>query len=163
LRGCSEHGRIRSSGTRCTRSCRSDAGYRTTGCETGAPGAGVGWVRTRLPPNNAPRPRPKAGFAMRAECRRAGELSTRSVLEFKLQLVCKNLARRGKITGKRKFVLTLALILTFSPQEKEQLLRVSVLSAVRPANPVAGFPERWRTFLPLRQRSWGRGPGRGGA
>ena len=28
-----------------------------------------------LPPSNAPRPRPNAGFAMRAECRRAGKLS----------------------------------------------------------------------------------------
>ena len=75
LRGCSGHGRMRSSGTRCTRSRVSGAGDRTTGCETGAAGAGAGWVRTGLPPNNAPRPRPKAGFAMRAECRRAGELS----------------------------------------------------------------------------------------
>jgi hypothetical protein len=32
-----------------------------------------------LPPSNALSPRPKAGFAMRAECRRAGKLSTRSV------------------------------------------------------------------------------------
>ncbi len=31
-----------------------------------------------LPPNNAPRPRPKAGFAIRPECRRAGELSIQS-------------------------------------------------------------------------------------
>jgi hypothetical protein len=42
-------------------------------------GAGAGGVKTGLPPNNAPRPRPKAGFAMRAGCRRAGKLSTRSV------------------------------------------------------------------------------------
>ena len=45
-----------------------------------------------------------------------------------------NMGNGGK-TG--KFVLTPALILTFSPGEKEQLLRVSVLSAVRPANPAA--------------------------
>jgi uncharacterized protein YbjT (DUF2867 family) len=37
-------------------------------------GAG-GDVSGGLPPSNAPRPRPNAGFAMRAECRRAGKLS----------------------------------------------------------------------------------------
>ena len=31
-----------------------------------------------LSPNNAPRPRPNAGFAMRPECRRAGEMSIQS-------------------------------------------------------------------------------------
>ena len=31
-----------------------------------------------LSPNNAPRPRPKAGFAMRPECRRTGEMSIQS-------------------------------------------------------------------------------------
>ena len=38
-------------------------------------GASAGLEMTGVPPNSAPRPRPKAGFAMRAECRRAGELS----------------------------------------------------------------------------------------
>ena len=45
------------------------------GAGDGTTGAWAGWVKTGLPPNNAPRPRPKAGLAMRAECRRAGELS----------------------------------------------------------------------------------------
>ena len=69
LRGWSGQGRIRSSGTRWTCSRVSGAGAGTgVGAGDGAPGAGAGWVRTGLPPSNAPRPRPKAGFAMRAEC-----------------------------------------------------------------------------------------------
>ena len=35
-----------------------------------------GWARTGLPPNNAPRPRPKAGFAMRAECQMKSQASS---------------------------------------------------------------------------------------
>jgi hypothetical protein len=38
-----------------------------------------------LLPNNAPRPRPKAGFAMRPECRRAGELSIQSTSRWYVQ------------------------------------------------------------------------------
>ncbi len=55
------------------RGCRGMTGDAAAGA-----GAGAGWVRTGLPPSNAPRPRPKAGFAMRAECRRKVRLSTRS-------------------------------------------------------------------------------------
>ena len=66
---------------RVRRGCGSRSRWRLNGGR----GRGCGG-RTGLPPNNAPRPRPKAGFAMPAECRRAGELSMRSMLEFKLQL-----------------------------------------------------------------------------
>ena len=38
-------------------------------------GAETCGVAIGLPPNNAPKPRPKAGFAIRLECRRAGEMS----------------------------------------------------------------------------------------
>jgi hypothetical protein len=52
-----------------------------------------------------------------------------------------------------KFILrpcfTSALILTFSPGEKEQLLFVSVLSDDGPVNPVVGLSERRRTILLL--------------
>ena len=64
---------MRSSGTRCTRSRASVADAASgTVFEIGA---GTGGLAMGLSPNNAPRPRPKAGFAMRPECRRAGELS----------------------------------------------------------------------------------------
>ena len=45
-------------------------------------GAEPGGLAIGLSPNNAPRPRPKAGFAMRPECRRAGELSIQSAEEM---------------------------------------------------------------------------------
>jgi hypothetical protein len=38
-----------------------------------------------------------------------------------------------------KFVATLALTLTLSPEKKEQPAHVSVFSVNRPANPVADF------------------------
>jgi hypothetical protein len=38
-----------------------------------------------------------------------------------------------------QMVLTLALILTFSPREKEQRLSVFCFTNDRPANPAAGF------------------------
>jgi 3-deoxy-D-manno-octulosonate 8-phosphate phosphatase KdsC-like HAD superfamily phosphatase len=44
---------------------------------------------------------------------------------------------------------TLALILTFSPGEKERLLHVSVLLAVCPANTVADFSKTRRNILLL--------------
>ena len=60
--------RTRSSGTRWTRSRGSAAGAGS-GTVVGT-AAGTGGLAMGLPPNNAPRPRPKAGFAMRPECRR---------------------------------------------------------------------------------------------
>jgi hypothetical protein len=45
--------------------------------------------------------------------------------------------------------LTLALNLTFSPREKEAPLHACLLSADRPANPVAGFSKRRRMILLL--------------
>ena len=50
---------------------------------------------------------------------------------------------------KRKYVLTLALILAFSPGEKEPPWRIFDFSDDGPANPVAGFSKRRRTFLLL--------------
>jgi hypothetical protein len=38
-----------------------------------------------------------------------------------------------------KYVVTPALILTFSPGEKKKAAHVSILSVDHPANPVAGF------------------------
>ena len=55
-------------------------------------------------------------------------------------------------------VVTLALILTFSPGEKEQRSQLSGFADNRPANPVAGFRVRRREILPLPR---GRGPGEG--
>jgi len=46
-------------------------------------------------------------------------------------------------------VFWLALILTFSPGEKEQPSFVFRFAEGRPANPVAGFPVRRRKILPL--------------
>jgi hypothetical protein len=46
-------------------------------------------------------------------------------------------------------VETLALILTFSPEEKEQHTHVSGFADDRPANPVAAIRERRRTILLL--------------
>jgi hypothetical protein len=46
-------------------------------------------------------------------------------------------------------VVTLALILTFSPGEKEQRSHLSGFADNRPANPVAGFRVRRRVILPL--------------
>jgi hypothetical protein len=40
-----------------------------------------------------------------------------------------------------KFVMTIALTLTLSPEEREKPAHVSVLLDDRPANPVAGFSE----------------------
>ena len=48
-----------------------------------------------------------------------------------------------------KMDLTLALILTFSPQEKEQPAHTSVFSVDGPANPVASFSNRRRAILLL--------------
>jgi len=55
-------------------------------------------------------------------------------------------------------VLTLALILTFSPGEKEQRSHLSGFAIERPANPVAGFRVRRQVILPLRGGE-GRGEG----
>ena len=46
-------------------------------------------------------------------------------------------------------VVTLALILTFSPEEKEQRSHLSGFADDRPANPVAGFRVRRQVILPL--------------
>jgi len=54
---------------------------------------------------------------------------------------------------------TTALILTFSPGEKERPAHAFGFADDRPANPVAGFSKRRRTFLPLRSAAEGRGPG----
>jgi hypothetical protein len=48
-----------------------------------------------------------------------------------------------------KMVVTLALILTFSPKEKEQRSHLSDFADNRPANPVAGFRVRLQMILPL--------------
>ena len=47
-------------------------------------------------------------------------------------------AANGKRESTEKFVLTLALILTFSPGEKEQTLSVFGFANTCPATPVAG-------------------------
>src|SRR5439155_13408915 len=73
LRGCKGHGRIRSSGTRWTCSRVSGAGL-ASGVKV-ATGTGDGGLAIGLPPNNAPRPRPKAGLAMPPDCRSAMRLS----------------------------------------------------------------------------------------
>ena len=57
-----------------------------------------------------------------------------------------------------KMVVTPALILTFSPGEKEQRSRLSGLADNRPANPVAGSSVRRRKILPLHGGE-GRGEG----
>src|ERR1019366_7827373 len=67
---------MRSSATRCTRS-RGSAAEAASGTVVEMD-AGPGGLAMGLSPNNAPRPRPKAGFAIRPECRRAGELSIQS-------------------------------------------------------------------------------------
>jgi hypothetical protein len=46
-------------------------------------------------------------------------------------------------------VVTLALILTFSPGEKEQRSHLSGFANSRPANPAAGFRVRRQVILPL--------------
>jgi hypothetical protein len=48
-----------------------------------------------------------------------------------------------------EMVLRLALILTFSPEEKEQRARVSGFANTCPANPVARISARRKTILPL--------------
>src|SRR6185369_12310149 len=57
-----------------------------------------------------------------------------------------------------RMVLTLALILTFSPGEKEQRSHLSGFADNRPANPVAGFRVRRQVILPLPEGE-GRGEG----
>jgi hypothetical protein len=57
-----------------------------------------------------------------------------------------------------KMVVTLALILTFSPGEKEQRSHRSGFADNRPADPVAGFRVRRQVILPLRGGE-GRGEG----
>ena len=57
-------------------------------------------------------------------------------------------ARNSNETETR-MVVTLALILTFSPGEKEQRSRLSGFADDRPANPVAGSSVRRRKILPL--------------
>jgi hypothetical protein len=48
-----------------------------------------------------------------------------------------------------KMVVTLALILTFSPGEKEQRSHLSGFADDRPTNPVAGFRVTRQVILPL--------------
>src|ERR1017187_6185251 len=79
LRGCKAEGRMRFNATRWTRSRLSGAVAAATG--GGMMGVEAGCVSGGLPLINAPRPRPNAGFAMRAECRRAGKLSTRGTAD----------------------------------------------------------------------------------
>jgi hypothetical protein len=64
LRGWSAEGRMRSSGTRWTCS-------RKSGAVAGIAGwtAGADCVKAGLPPSKAPKPRPKAGFAIKVKCR----------------------------------------------------------------------------------------------
>src|ERR1035437_5446745 len=68
---------MRSSATRCTCS-RASVAKAAPGAVVEA-GAGTGALAIGLSPNNAPRPRPNAGFAMRPECRRPGLLSIQSM------------------------------------------------------------------------------------
>jgi len=57
-----------------------------------------------------------------------------------------------------KMVVTLALILTFSPREKEQRSHFSGFADNRPANPVAVSRVRRRVILPLPGgEGWGEG------
>src|SRR6185436_5139654 len=98
LRGCNGHGRTQFNGTWRTWSPGDAPGVGAVGVVSagvvGATGAaGAGLEMTGVPPNSAPRPRPKAGFAMRAECRRAGELSiSLRAVSFLLVLVLDFLA-----------------------------------------------------------------------
>ena len=50
---------------------------------------------------------------------------------------------------RKEMVVTLALILTFSPREKEQHSYLSGFADYCPANPVAGFRVRRQMILPL--------------
>src|SRR5258706_7742350 len=59
---------------RCTRSRVSAKGSATT-VAIEVPDCGAGSACGETPPNNAPSPRPNAGFDMPRECRRTGELS----------------------------------------------------------------------------------------
>src|ERR1041385_2275086 len=65
---------MRSRAMRCTRSRVSAKGAVTT-VAIEVPGCGAGSACGETPPNNAPSPRPNAGFDMPPECRRAVELS----------------------------------------------------------------------------------------
>ena len=57
-----------------------------------------------------------------------------------------------------EMIVRLALILTFSPGEKEQRAYVTGLADDRPANPVARIFVRRRTILPLPGgEGWGEG------
>ena len=67
-----------------------------------------------------------------------------------------NLGDDGKT---EKFVLTLALILAFSPGEKEPPAHVSLFSDDRPANPAAGFVKDAARVAPS---PWGEGRDEGG-
>src|SRR5258705_4123706 len=77
FRGWNGHGWMRSKAIRCTRSLVSAAGAED-GAETGAEfvaKGGVGGLAIGLPPKSAPKPLPRAGFAMRSECRTGERLS----------------------------------------------------------------------------------------
>jgi hypothetical protein len=63
---------------------------------------------------------------------------------------------RNSNETKTRMVVTLALILTFSPGEKEQRSHLSGFADDRPANPIAGFRVRRQVILPT--PGW-RGPG----
>jgi hypothetical protein len=66
----------------------------------------------------------------------------------------------GRTTeAERKLVLTLALILAFSPWEKESPWHVFDFSDNCPANPVASFSKDGGRFSLSANDSWGRGPG----
>jgi hypothetical protein len=55
------------------------------------------------------------------------------------------------------FCERLALILTFSPWEKEQMSPDSAFADARPASPAAGFSKGQPAILPLPRRWEGRG------
>ena len=77
LRGCSGQGRMRSSGTRSTRPRGSAAAVAAGAGMAAVTGDSGGAMPTAgAPPSRAPKPRPKAGLAMRPECRREARMST---------------------------------------------------------------------------------------
>ena len=76
FRGWNGQGWMRANGTR--RTCSLEVEATAVVVVVFEAGAGGGVFAKGLPPKSAPRPLPKAGFAMRPECRRAGELSIHS-------------------------------------------------------------------------------------
>jgi hypothetical protein len=105
---------------------------------------------------------------------RAGKSSSRTVFRQNHAKTSKNRTfsltrpvatlshRMGAGRGEGNFfpiLMTTALILAFSPEEKETPLCIPVFSADRPANPAAGIAKGAGNVKAL---SWGRGLGEGG-